>query len=215
MEEGVFKGFGYGDVSSSALFWWHVLQLNPWREKKWRSLGWSPPLALLPLPPPPLLGTRGLSHIQKLPPPPKTGKERKHVFPGLVFHIASLLSYIRDFCPPCTREHACGRQTETYACMHLMHTQGHTHTSELKRPLASLFVCFTHQFCSVPWVFRAMLCVVSSQPPSLHGLRRLGVAGCGYACWVLLTTTWWITFQLCPKRDTHTHTHRSPTRHSY
>lgn len=66
----------------------------------------------------------------------------------------------------------------------------------------SLCVCFTRHFCCLPWVFRVMLCAESSQPTALHGLRWLGVAGCGYACWVCLTTTWWITSQLHPKRHT-------------
>lgn len=53
-----------------------------------------------------------------------------------------------------------------------------------------------------------MLCVESSHASALHGLRWPGVAGCGYACWVRLTTTWWITYSLHPKR----HTHKSQTR---
>lgn len=62
-------------------------------------------------------------------------------------------------------------------------------------------VRFTRHFCCLPWVFRVMLCVESSQP-NKHGFRWLGVAGCGYACWVRLTATWWITSQLHPKRHT-------------
>lgn len=103
--------------------------------------------------------------------------------------------------------HAClwKSNTFTHTCIQLMRTHTLTRTYVSSCSLQSFpGVCFTRHLCCLPGVFRVMLCAESSHVSALHGLRWPGVAGCGYACWVRLTTTWWITSQLHPKRHIHT-----------
>lgn len=143
-------------------------------------------------------GTWGLSHGWKLTPQASYGKKdlpkKRHsnmIFPTFSQNLFTLCSN-----PPKPlisagffffffKSNTCTPHTNISACIQFVHT--HTSTSMSSCTLQPFPPCvrFTRHFCCLPWVFRVMLCVESSQPNSPAWSQ---MAWCGWLWLCLLSS---------------------------